>query len=54
MNLNELDNHTSPHTDDNLRIWTGEELVSNFRDFNKSRLAYTKIGYMKPKKIEEY
>ncbi len=52
MVIHDLENKSKEP--DNLRIWTGEELVSNFRAFNKSRLAYTKIGYMKPKKIEEY
>jgi hypothetical protein len=33
--------------------WTIPVLVKKFRKLNENRLAYTKIGYLKPEKVEE-
>ena len=46
-------NEESVQKTQDMRQWAIEELVNNFRQFNKTKLAYTKIGYLKPKKFIE-
>jgi len=50
-----FDEINNPQDSENgeIETWTIQILVKKFRKLNENRLAYTKIGYLKPEKFEE-
>lgn len=40
--------------EEKIKLWTSEDIVKHFKKLNLNNIAYMKIGYLKPKKFDEF
>ncbi len=46
--------HTSSGYEEKVKVWSSEDIVKHFKKLNLNNIAYLKIGFLKPKKFDEF